>query len=114
MMRYEVKPDGTLGAGSLFSQGYGIGDGIKVDRKGNVYSTGGAGPGEIRILAPDGKLLGMLHMPLWFREPKREINALNVAFGDADGKTLYISAGEALFKIRLKTAGIVPGPGSGV
>jgi gluconolactonase len=109
MMRYEVKPDGTLGAGSLFSEGPGIGDGIKVDRKGNLFSTGGAGPGEIRVLAPDGKLLGMISMPLWFREPKREIVALNVTFGDADGKTLYISAGEAVFKLRLRTAGIIPG-----
>lgn len=110
MMRYEVKPDGTLGAGGLFSEGPGIGDGIKVDTKGNIWSTGGAGPGEIRVLAPDGKLLGMIHIPLWFREPKREINALNVTFGDPDGKTLYISAGEAMFKLRLKTAGIQPGP----
>jgi gluconolactonase len=109
LMRYEVKADGTLGAGTLFSEGDGIGDGIKVDKQGNVFSTGGAGPGEIRILSPDGKLLGMLHIPLWFREPKREINALNVTFGGNDGRTLYISAGEAVFKIRLKTQGIIPG-----
>jgi len=51
----------------------------------------------------------MISMPLWFREPKREINALDVTFGDADGKTLYISAGEAVFKLRLRTAGIIPG-----
>ena len=109
LMRYEVKADGTLGAGTLFSEGEGIGDGIKTDRKGNVYSTGGAGPGEIRVLTRDGKLLGMIHMPLWATEPKREICALNVAFGDPDGKTLYISAGEAVFKLRLKTAGVIPG-----
>jgi sugar lactone lactonase YvrE len=109
-MRYEVKPDGTLGAGSLFSEGDGIGDGIEVDTKGNVFSTGGAGPGEVRIMAPDGKLLGMIHVPLWATEPKREICALSVMFGDADHKTLYISAGEAVFKIRTKTTGIIPGP----
>ena len=45
MMRYDVKPDGSLGAGMLFTQGPGIGDGMKVDRQGNVYSTSGAGPG---------------------------------------------------------------------
>ena len=44
MMRYEVKPDGSLGPGSLFTQGPGIGDGMKVDTLGNVYSTSGAGP----------------------------------------------------------------------
>ncbi|MEP7244442.1 MAG: SMP-30/gluconolactonase/LRE family protein [Gammaproteobacteria bacterium] len=110
LMRYEVKDDDTLGAGSVFGEGDGIGDGIKVDIKGRVYSTGGAGPGEIRIQAPDGKLLGMLHLPLWDTEPKREICALNIAFGDADGKTMYIAAGEAVFKIRVKTAGLQPGP----
>jgi gluconolactonase len=110
LMRYEVKDDDTLGAGSLFNEGDGIGDGLKVDKRGNIYATGGAGPGEVRIMAPDGKLLGMLHIPLWFKEPKREICALNVAFGDPDGKTLYIAAGEAVFKIRLKAAGVLPGP----
>lgn len=109
LMRYEVQPDGTLGPGMVFGEGAGIGDGIKVDRKGNVFSTGGAGPGEIRVQAKDGKLLGMIHMPLWFREPKREICALNVTFGDPDAKTLYVSAGEAVFKLRLKTVGIIPG-----
>jgi gluconolactonase len=110
MARYEVKPDGTLGAGGIFSEGDGIGDGIKVDTKGNIYSTGGAGPGEIRVLSPQGKLLGMIHIPLWFREPKREINAMNVTFGDADARTLYISSGEAMFKIRVNIPGIQPGP----
>ena len=38
MMRYEVRPDGSLGAGSLFTEGPGIGDGMKVDVDGNVYS----------------------------------------------------------------------------
>jgi len=109
LMRYEVKADGTLGAGTVFTEGEGIGDGIKTDIKGNVYSTGGAGPGEIRVLNKDGKLLGMIHMPLWATEPKREICALNVEFGDPDHKTLYVSAGEAVFKLRMKIPGVIPG-----
>jgi len=110
LMRYEVKEDGTLGAATLFAEGDGIGDGLKVDKRGDVFSTGGAGAGEIRITAPDGKYLGLLNIPLDDSEPKREICALNDAFGDPDGKTLYIMAGEAAFKIRLKVAGILPGP----
>jgi gluconolactonase len=110
LMRYEVKDDGTLGAATLFAEGDGIGDGLKVDKRGDVFSTGGAGAGEIRITAPDGKYLGLLNIPLDDAEPKREICALNDAFGDPDGKTLYIMAGEAVFKIRLKVAGILPGP----
>jgi gluconolactonase len=110
MMRYDVKPDGSLGAGTLFTQGPGIGDGMKVDRLGNVYSTSGAGPGIIRVTSPAGTLLGYLNLPISDAEPKRQICATNVAFGDADGQSLYITACDAVYRIRLKTAGVMPGP----
>ena len=54
MLRYEVKADGSLGPGSLFTQGPGIGDGMKVDTLGNVYSTSGAGPGHRPHHVTDG------------------------------------------------------------
>ncbi len=110
LMRYEIREDDTLGAGMLFAEGDGIGDGLKVDERGDVFSTGGAGPGEVRITAPDGTFLGLLNIPLPGTEPKREFCALNDAFGGADRKTLYIMGGEAVFKIRVKIPGIVPGP----
>ncbi|MEP7245217.1 MAG: SMP-30/gluconolactonase/LRE family protein [Gammaproteobacteria bacterium] len=110
MMRYEVKADGSLGASSLFTEGPGIGDGMKVDVKGNVFSSGGAGPGIIRVTAPDGKLLGLLNLPVYGGEPKKQVCATNDAFGDSDGKALYISACDAVYKIRLKTTGVLPGP----
>ena len=71
MMRYEVKADGSLGPGSPFTQGPGIGDGMKVDTLGNVYSTSGAGPGIVRITSPTGTLLGYLNLPIVGGEPKR-------------------------------------------
>src|SRR5262249_15317480 len=92
MMRYEVKADGTLGASSLFTEGEGIGDGMKVDRKGNIFSTGGAGPGIVRVTSPTGKFLGLLNLPIYAGEPKRQICATNDAFGGPDGKSLYITA----------------------
>jgi len=110
MLRYEVRPDGSLGAGSLFTEGPGIGDGMKVDTLGNVYSTSGAGPGVIRITSPAGVLLGYLNLPVYGGEPKRQICATNVAFGDADGKSLYITACDDVYRIRLKVAGVMPGP----
>jgi gluconolactonase len=110
MMRYEVKPDGSLGEGSVFTEGLGIGDGMKVDLQGNIYSTSGAGPGIVRITAPTGKLLGYLNLPIYGGEPKRQICATNVAFGDSDAKSLYITACDAVYRIRLKTAGLMPGP----
>jgi gluconolactonase len=110
MMRYAVKPDGTLGEGGVFTAGPGIGDGIKVDRQGNVYSASGGGPGIIRITAPDGRLLGFLNLPIYGGEPKRQICATNEAFGDPDGRSLYVTACDAVYRIRLKIEGIRPGP----
>ena len=110
MKRYEVKDDDTLGDGIVFSEGPGIGDGMKVDTRGNIFSTGGAGPGVVRIISPTGKFLGSLNMPIYGGEPKKQICALNVAFGEKDNKTLFISACDAVYKIRLKTVGIAAGP----
>jgi gluconolactonase len=110
MMRYAVKPDDTLGPGTLFAQGVGIGDGMRSDMRGNIYSTGGAGPGLVRVTAPTGTLLGTINLPVLGAEPKKQICATNVAFGDADGKTLYVAACDAVYKIRLKVGGVLEGP----
>lgn len=110
-MRYEVRSNDTLANPTLFNEGAGIGDGIKVDKKGNVYSTSGAGPGIIRIVSPGGKYLGALHLPIIGKEPKRQICATNLAFGENDGKALFITACDAVYKIRLKVEGMMPGQG---
>lgn len=111
LMRYEVRSNDTLANPTLFNEGAGIGDGIKVDKKGNVYSTSGAGPGIIRIVSPGGKYLGALHLPIIGKEPKRQICATNLAFGENDGKALFITACDAVYKIRLKVEGMMPGQG---
>ena len=110
LMRYEVKPDGSLANGVLFAEGAGIGDGMKTDSLGNVYSTNGAGPGVIRITAPSGTLLGYLNLPVYGGEPKRQICATNVAFGDRDRKSLFITACDVVYRIRLEVAGAMPQP----
>jgi gluconolactonase len=112
MMRYEVRPDRSLGEGVVFTEGPGIGDGMKVDVLGNVYSTSGAGPGIVRITAPTGTLLGYINLPIVGGEPKRQICATNVAFGDLDGKGLYITACDAVYRVRMNVAGVMPGPKS--
>jgi len=99
---YDVKPDGTVTNERLFadlkdaSQG-GVPDGLKVDLQGNVYSTG---PGGVWILSPDGKLLGKISVPE---------TATNLAWGESDRKTLYITGSTSLYRIRLKIAGVRPG-----
>lgn len=106
--RYDVLPDDTVTNGKLFLAAGN--DGMKTDRKGNLYSTNAVTPGEIWITSPEGRHLGTLVMPQIPGEPKPRIVPTNVAFGDPDGKGLYITACTHLFHIRLKTAGILPGP----
>ncbi len=101
VMRYPVKPDGTLGAGEVFfdmtaQPGEDAIDGIKVDRLGNLYVSG---PGGLWILSPEGKHLGTLRGP---EHPH------NLAWGDADGKTLYLAAQTGLYRMRMNTPGIRP------
>jgi gluconolactonase len=96
--RYEVQPDGTLANGTVFfdmtgAPGAEALDGLKVDSAGNVYVSG---PGGLWILAPDGKHLGTITGP--------ELPA-NMAWGDEDGRTLYLTARTGLYRIRLKVSG---------
>jgi sugar lactone lactonase YvrE len=52
----------------------------------------------------------MIQFPIYVKEPRPRIAATNVAFGGADGKTLYMTAGSNIFRIQLKVAGPLPGP----
>jgi len=64
------------------------------------------GQGEVLITAPSGKRLGTIQLPQITGEPRPRICASNVAFGDADGKGLYITACTHLFRVRLKASGL--------
>lgn len=107
IMRYDVEPDGSLTNGMTFIDGEGS-DGIKVDELGNVYTTTGAGPGDVRITSPDGVRIGTIKLPVFNREPRVQICATNVAFGDSDSKGLYITACEHVYRVQMKVAGIRP------
>jgi gluconolactonase len=99
--KFPVKSDGTLGEGKLFfdmssSKDAGVPDGMKIDQQGNIY---GVGPGGIWILTPEGKHLGTIKFP---EQPA------NLAWGDADGKTLYVTATTGLYRIHVNIPGIRP------
>lgn len=101
VMRYEVSGDGSLSHGRLFfdmtsAVGEDALDGLKVDQKGNLYVSG---PGGLWIISPEGKHLGTIVGP---EHPH------NFAWGDDDGKTLYLCARTGLYRIRLKIAGVRP------
>ena len=100
-MRYEVAADGSLANGQVFfdmtgAPGEEALDGIKVDEQGNLYVSG---PGGVWILSPEGKHLGTITAP---EHPH------NFAWGDADGKTLYMTARTGIYRIRLKSRAFVP------
>jgi gluconolactonase len=100
-MRYDVQPDGSLARGQVFfdmttAPGEEALDGLKVDERGNIYVSG---PGGLWILSSEGRHLGTLHMP--------ELPA-NFAFGDPDGRTLYLTARTGLYRLRLSVAGARP------
>ena len=90
--RFDVQPDGTTADGRFFV-GEGGADGIKVDRNGNLYF---GGPEGLWIVTPDGKHLGTIAMGRF----------ANLAFGDNDRKTLYITIRRGLARIRLNVPGI--------
>ena len=100
-MRYPVRANGSVGAGNLFldasaEKGDGGPDGIRVDKKGNLY---GSGPGGVWIISPEGKHLGTIQVPE---------RVSNIAWGDSDGKTLYITASTSVYRIRLNASGVKP------
>ena len=68
-------------------------DGIKVDEQGNVYVSA---PGGVWILSPEGKPLGRIVPP--------EHDA-NFTFGDADGRSLYLTASTGLYRVRVNVPG---------
>lgn len=71
-------------------------DGIKVDVDGRLYVCG---PGGVWVLSPEGEHPGTLRVP---EAPH------NLAWGDADGRTLYITALTSVYRLRLDVAGIRP------
>ena len=107
ILRYEVRADGTIANGKVFFPGE-ASDGMKVDTLGNLYTTSGAGPGQVRITSPDGTRLGVLALPIPAGEPQAQVCATNVAFGDNDGRTLYVTACEHVYRIRMKVPGVLP------
>jgi gluconolactonase len=97
---YDVKDDGTVTNGRVFADAskwkkppfFGA-DGFKLDKEGNLF---GARPGGVSVFASDGTHLGSI---------ETGTPTSNVAWGD-DGSTLYVTAGTALYRIKLAAKGV--------
>jgi len=100
--RYPVRRDGTIGRGEILIDltpqipGEEALDGMKADIKGNLYLSA---PGGVWIFDASGKHLGTVTAP----HPVH-----NFAWGGKDGRTLYLCARSALYRIDLLIPGIRP------
>jgi gluconolactonase len=99
VMAYDLAKDGTVSNGRVYfdttplrKNGPGGPDGLKVDRAGNVFTTG---PGGVVVVSPKGEYLGTI---------VTGIPTANCAFGD-DGSTLYVTANDKLCRVRTTTKG---------
>jgi gluconolactonase len=95
---FDVQRNGSLCNGMIFEELRGAKpgnpDGMKVDVYGNVYCTGSGG---VWVINPSGEALGVIETP--------EVSS-NVAWGDADFKTLYITAQTSIYRVRTSTGGV--------
>ena len=98
---FNVQSDGSVANSRVFVElqpwikGFdGVPDGIKVDLDGHLYV---AGPGGVWVCDAAGKQLGVV--------VTSEVPA-NCCFGDADLKTLYITAQTSLYRVRVHVAGL--------
>ncbi len=91
---YDIQPDGSLTNKTFFCA---LGsDGMTLDVEGNVYLTGHG----VTVFDKDGKQIEQIDVP--------EKWAANVCLGGQDHKTLFITATESLYSIRLRVAGANP------
>jgi len=94
---FDLAAGGGLTGGSVWAEtrgeGPGAPDGMKIDSAGNLYCCG---PGGIHVFDPAATCLGVIRVPE---------HTANMAFGDADLRSLYITASSSVYRIRV----VVPG-----
>lgn len=100
VIAYPLHADGSVGAPRDLidftgKEGPGVPDGMKIDSRGNIWTTG---PGGIRILTPEGKVLGQILLPE---------AAANLAWG-GNGTTLYVTARTHIYRLQTLVRGNLP------
>jgi len=98
---YDVAGDGSLANGRIFGEepggkDDGVPDGMKIDTNGNLYVVG---PKGIWIWDSKGNHLGTIITP---EQPA------NLAWGEKDYRTLYITATTSVYRIDTKATGFIP------
>lgn len=78
----------------------GMADGIRVDVDGNLWAAagwGGEGYDGVHCFAPDGTLIGKIHLP----EP-----CANICFGGRKKNRLFIAASQSIYSLYTDTVGV--------
>lgn len=96
---FEIGADWQLTGGCIWVELWddeytGRPDGMKFDKKGNLFS---AGPGGIWVFNPQGDAIGRIYLP---------DKTSNLAWGDADLRSLFITSSSKLYRIRCQTGGL--------
>lgn len=91
---FDLDKNGLFTNGRIFAEKFaGYPDGMRVDVKGNLYVTAQG----VHVFDPKGTLLGTIPVPE---------TPTNCAWGDKDGKTLYITAQKSIYRVRCKNKGV--------
>ena len=94
---FDVEGRGTLTNSRVWAEPTGdrdgVPDGMKVDSEGNLYVTG---PGGIHVFDADATCLGVIYTPQ---------GCANFCWGEDDMKSLFITAGTSLYRLRVIVAG---------
>jgi gluconolactonase len=97
---YDVVDDARLINGRMFcDMGPAMADGIRCDIDGNLWSSSGwagAGYDGVYVFAPDGTLIGKIHLP----EP-----VSNLCFGGLKRNRLFITASQSIYAVYVETQG---------
>lgn len=98
---YDVVDGVKLSKGRIFaSLSPGASDGIRCDVDGNLWAPAGWGPESfngVHIFAPDGKLIGRIHLPE---------TCANLCFGGAKRNRLFMTASQSLYSLYVGTEGV--------
>jgi gluconolactonase len=98
---YDVVDHVKLTNGRIFANmSPGTSDGIRCDVDGNVWSAagwGGEGFNGVHIFAPDGTLIGKIHLPE---------TCANLCFGGTKRDRLFMTASQSIYSLYVGTEGV--------
>lgn len=97
---FDVTDDGRLTGSRVFAEmAPGMSDGVRVDTDGNLWASagwGGEGFDGVHIFAPDGDLIGKIHLP--------EACA-NLCFGGRKKNRLFMAGSQSIYALYVEAIG---------